>query len=145
MNLPYFSTKEAAKIAGFKTGMMVDYLHRMGIVTPSSRPRPGRGKKRLYTLGDLVLLRAVRRLLDTGLSVSRLKKSIEVIRKKFKDMKAETAIEKYLVSDGKTVWLEDGAERLFDLTANGQMALFFDLQQTKSEVIKKAEALREAA
>ncbi|TAN58896.1 MAG: MerR family transcriptional regulator [Rhodospirillales bacterium] len=137
-----FTARQAASITGYKTAMMLDYLCRTGIVIPSIQARPGHGNKRRYSFGDLVLLKAVRRLLDTGLKVSRLKKSLDTYRKKFNRMKIETVIEKYMVSDGVHVWFEENKEKLFELTDNGQMAFAFDMRQTQKEIASKVEQLR---
>jgi DNA-binding transcriptional MerR regulator len=135
-----FTTKEAAALAGFRTGMMVDYLCRQGIVVPSKRPGPGRGRARLYSFGDLVLLRAVSRLLQSGLPVRRLKDALEKLRKQFQRVRPETAIAKYLITDGKEVFLVDRPEALLNLNRDGQLAFAFiiDVEHAREDVIAAA-------
>jgi len=142
--MTYFSTKEVKKYAGFESKHMVDYLYRTGIVIPTGKLRvgAGRGRARRYTLGDVVLLRAINRLLESGLPVSRLKKAIETARKNFRNMRPETIIKKYLITDGRDVFFDDDAETLTNLSKGGQMAFAFliDVAQAKDDVVQAATA-----
>ena len=142
MAKPYFTLQQAAEIAEFKTASMVDYLCRSGIVVPSALSSPGRGRKRLYTLGDLIVLRALNRLLKSGLPVSRLKKGLQTLRKRLKNQRPDSAIVKYLITDGRSVFFEDDPGVFTDLTADGQMAFAFivDLSQAKADVLRKMSA-----
>lgn len=140
--MAYFTTKEVKKYAGFESTQMVDYLYRTGIVIPSGKPRAqsGRGRARLYTLGDVVLLRAINHLLQSGLPVSRLKKAIETARKNFRHMRPDTIVAKYLITDGCDVFFNNDAATLTNLNKNGQMAFAFiiDVAQAKDDVVKAA-------
>lgn len=138
----FFSIREAAEIAGFKTAMMVDYLCRSGIVVPSKLSKPGRGRTRLFTLGDLILLRAIHRLLSSGLPVSRLKQGMLTLRKRLRSQRPESAIAKYLITDGQNVYLEDDPGVLVNLNRDGQLAFAFiiDLGHAKDDVLKRISA-----
>lgn len=140
--MTYFTTQDVKKYAGFESKQMVDYLYRTGIVQPSARRKPGRGRARLYTLGDVVLLRAINRLLQSGLPVSKLKKAIEVVRRKYRHMRPETVVERYMFTDGNTVFLHDDAAKIADLNQDGQMVFAFivDYAQAKEDVVRAAVA-----
>ena len=71
----HFTTKEAARIVGFRSPYMVDYLHRSGVVVASKLRNPGRGKPRLYNYSDLLLLKAMKSLLDRRIPVAKLKQA----------------------------------------------------------------------
>ncbi len=122
---------------------MVDYLCRAGIVIPSVRPNPGHGRSRLYGFGDLVLLRAMKRLLDAGLPVSRLKKALETQQKKFANLGPNTEIAKYLITDGRNVLLANEASSFIELNKEGQIAFAFivDVDQARTEVSAGIEKL----
>jgi hypothetical protein len=45
---------------------MVNYLVRQRIVTPTAGARRGRGVQRKFSFGDLVVLKAVTKLLEAG-------------------------------------------------------------------------------
>lgn len=134
-----FSLREAAKYGGFKTPYMVDYLCRQKILVPSGRSAPGRGRKRLFSFGDLVLLRAINCLLASGLPVSRLKKALRQKQKHFRDMTPETAIRRFIITNGKDVLLEDEPGKMVNLTSNGQLEFAFivDIHNAREQVTKE--------
>ena len=50
------------------TYRQLDYWARTGLVEPSVRPAHGSGTQRLYSFRDVVVLKIVKRFLDTGVS-----------------------------------------------------------------------------
>ena len=134
-----FTSREAAELAGFRTAMMVDYLCRTGIVAPSARTRPGRGRYRLYTFGDVVLLRALNRLLSSGLPVARLKRAIARLQRDFRHLSPEPAIKRYVITDGRELFLADQPGALVNLNRDGQLAFAFivDIKHARAEVLTK--------
>lgn len=58
----------------------LDYWDSTGLVKPSRNPARGSGTQRGYSIEDIVLLRVVRKLLDTGISLQRIRKFIEYLR-----------------------------------------------------------------
>ena len=137
-----FTSAEAAHLGRFKTAMMVDYLCRAGIVVPSSRGRPGRGRPRLFTLGDVVLLRTLNRLLSSGMPVIRLKVAIDRIRRHFRRLSPETPIKRYLITDGREVFLADEPNALMDLNRDGRLTFAFivDIEHARGDVLRTANA-----
>ena len=136
----FFDTAQATRLARYRTPQMVDYLARTGIVTPSIRAKPGRGRRRLYTFGDVVLLRAVNVLLSAGLSVAKLKIALDTVRSKFRNLTPEQAMSRFLITDGQKVLLEDETHALIDLTADGQLVFAFvvDVEAARQDVIRAA-------
>tara|TARA_B100000965_G_scaffold323471_1_gene285226 strand:- start:237 stop:689 length:453 start_codon:yes stop_codon:yes gene_type:complete len=141
-----FTTAEAARIAGFKTPM-VDYLCRTEIVIPTKRRRPGRGKPRLYSYGDLVLLRAISRLLESRLPVKKLKTALEKQRKVFKTLTPSTTVGRFLMTDGAEVLVSDDVGSFISLTTPGQMVFAFivDVAEAQRHVDEKVAELTKAA
>ena len=132
----HFPTNRAAVLAGFNTGHMVDYLARTGVVVPSVRATPGRGRTRLYSFQDIVLLRALNRLLKKGIPVQRLKDAQKTYCRLFERKKGRTLPARYLMTDGERVLFEEEPGKIVDLTDNGQMAFAFivDLKPIIEEV-----------
>jgi DNA-binding transcriptional MerR regulator len=118
--------------------MMVDYLARTEVVVPSVLRKPGRGRRRLYSFGDLVVLRAVGRLLESGISVARLKTALKTLQRNFRHLRPEGTLCRYLITDGRNVYLEEESGALTDLTDAGQMAFAFvvDIRGARDDVIK---------
>ena len=141
-----FTVKQAVQLTDFKTPHMLDYLHRTGIVRPSRSATPGRGRRRLYTFRDLVLLRSVNHLLRRGLPVRKLKLAIETMRKKFRDIPLDGHVGayRYVLTNGTDAYLVDGEAKIFDLTKNGQMAFVFmlDVETIRNEVAEQVAKLK---
>lgn len=64
-----YTGPEAAQIVGV-TYRQVDYWERTDLVTPSLRPAQGSGTRRSYSYRDLVELRIVRAMLDSGMTLN---------------------------------------------------------------------------
>ena len=62
----------ACKAAGI-TYRQLDYWARTGLVEPSVRPAGGSGTQRLYGFRDILVLKVVKRLLDTGVSLQQIR------------------------------------------------------------------------
>ena len=71
-----FSAREVAHLAGFETTMMLDYLERSGTFCPVHDRPKHHGKKRVYGFRDLVVLRAINRLLKSGARPKRIQQAI---------------------------------------------------------------------
>ncbi len=93
----------------------LDYWARTGLVTPSIRDAEGSGTQRLYSFQDIVQLRVIKSLIDTGVSLQKIRKASEVLR----DL-GEPASGTTLVSDGERVYAEESPDVLLDLLAKGQ-------------------------
>jgi DNA-binding transcriptional MerR regulator len=123
------------------TRAMLDYLCREKVVVPSLPAKRGRGRPRRYSFGDLVLLRALEKLLSAGVSVRRVRKALQTLREYFGDISPERLPTHYLVTDGAGVYLQEyskGKKRLLDLDGTGQMSFFFvlELRDIHREILK---------
>jgi DNA-binding transcriptional MerR regulator len=112
---------------------MLDYLCRTGIVVPSARPAPGRGRERRYAFGDLLLLKAVQLLLAQGLSVSRLRVGLRNLRRQYPALTPGTLPGRYLVSDGHSLFYRGDDLAIADLTGGGQFVFAFVLEMRRIE------------
>src|SRR5689334_19639637 len=62
----------ACRAAGI-TYRQLDYWARTGLVEPSVRSATGSGTQRLYGFRDILVLKVVKRLLDTGVSLQQIR------------------------------------------------------------------------
>ncbi|WP_456929625.1 MULTISPECIES: MerR family transcriptional regulator [unclassified Geodermatophilus] len=98
------------------TYRQLDYWARTGLVAPSVRSATGSGTQRLYSFRDILVLKVVKRLLDTGVSLQNIRKAVDHLRHRgIKDLANVT-----LFSDGATVYECTSAEEVVDLLAGGQ-------------------------
>src|SRR5690242_1091367 len=69
----------ACQIAGI-TYRQLDYWARTGLVAPSIRTAQGSGSQRLYSFKDILVLKVVKRLLDTGVSLQNIRVAVDHLR-----------------------------------------------------------------
>ena len=135
-----FSACQAAHLACLSKGM-VDYLCRHKVVRPSARPCRGRGNQRLYSFGDVVVLRIVSRLLRNGISVLRLKSAFTALRRRHPEFERDSLSGALLVTDGTKVYLRHGQAIVEDLT-QGQMGFAFivELDGVRRDIAERTRA-----
>ena len=90
----------ACKAAGI-TYRQLDYWARTKLVEPTVRGAKGSGTQRLYSFRDVLVLKIVKRLLDTGVSLQQIRSSVEHLRTRGVEDLAEIT----LMSDGASVYL----------------------------------------
>ena len=105
----------ACKAAGI-TYRQLDYWARTGIVEPSVRSATGSGTQRLYGFRDILVLKVVKRLLDTGVSLQQIRVAISHLRERGVDDLAQIT----LMSDGASVYECTSADEVIDLVQGGQ-------------------------
>ena len=105
----------ACQVAGI-TYRQLDYWARTGLVEPTVRGARGSGSQRLYSFRDILLLKVVKRLLDTGVSLHQIRIAVEALHERgVEDLTAIT-----LMSDGASVYECTSADEVVDLVAGGQ-------------------------
>ena len=98
------------------TYRQLDYWARTGLVEPSIRPAHGSGSQRLYGFRDILVLKVVKRLLDTGVSLQNIRTAIQHLRDRGVDDLAQIT----LMSDGASVYECTSADEVIDLVQGGQ-------------------------
>ena len=105
----------ACRAAGI-TYRQLDYWARTGLVEPSVRSATGSGTQRLYGFRDILVLKVVKRLLDTGVSLQQIRVAITHLRERgVEDLAGIT-----LMSDGASVYECTSADEVYDLLQGGQ-------------------------
>ncbi|MFE9258650.1 MerR family transcriptional regulator [Streptomyces sp. NPDC006879] len=98
------------------TYRQLDYWARTGLVEPSVRPAYGSGTQRLYSFRDVVVLKIVKRFLDTGVALQNIRAAIQHLRERgFADLERMT-----LMSDGATVYECTSPDEVVGLLQGGQ-------------------------
>jgi DNA-binding transcriptional MerR regulator len=110
------------------------YWDKVGLVKPSIQPTGGRpGVRRLYSFRDLVALRVVRSLLDNGMSLQRVRRAWDYLRREG-DMESHLSDIK-LVTDGQSIFRVSSDEgELMDALREGQLAFFVAIDEIAREV-----------
>jgi DNA-binding transcriptional MerR regulator len=105
----------ACNAAGI-TYRQLDYWARTGLVEPSVRGAAGSGTQRLYGFRDILVLKVVKRLLDSGVSLQQIRVAIGQLRQRGVEDLAQIT----LMSDGASVYQCTSDEEVIDLVKGGQ-------------------------
>lgn len=105
----------AARAAGISYRQL-DYWARTELVEPTIRGAAGSGSQRLYGFRDILVLKLVKRLLDTGISLQQIRTAIGQLRESGVNDLAQTT----LMSDGASVYLCTSDDEVIDLVSRGQ-------------------------
>ncbi|NTW58521.1 MAG: MerR family transcriptional regulator [Nitrospirae bacterium] len=132
-----FNTRTVASLTGL-TQRQIDYWDRTHFVKPSLKEAAGYGSGRLYSFVDLVQLKVAKTLKDKGVSLQKIRKSINYLKKHFPDVQKPLAEMRFL-TDGDTIFvLTKNNQAILDTLAKGQMvfalALGEIIEQLKGEV-----------
>jgi DNA-binding transcriptional MerR regulator len=98
------------------TYRQLDYWARTALVEPSVRAAHGSGSQRLYSFRDICVLKVVKRLLDTGISLQQIRTAVLHLR----DRGADDLARLTLMSDGVSVYECTSTDEVVDLLAGGQ-------------------------
>lgn len=128
-----FTAEQASRLSNC-THHQLRYWDRVGLVSPSIQGTGGRpGVRRLYSFRDLVALRVVRSLLDNGMSLQRVRRAWDYLRREG-DMEDHLSDVK-LVTDGQTIFHVGSDEgELMDALRQGQLAFFVAIDEIAREV-----------
>ncbi len=94
----------------------LDYWARTGLVEPSVRAASGSGSQRLYGFRDILVLKVVKSLLDTGISLQQIRTAVAHLRERGSADLAQVT----LMSDGASVYECTSPDEVIDLLQGGQ-------------------------
>ncbi len=92
-----FGAKVVKDITGVSR-MQLQHWDRTGIVRPSVKIGAGKGSRREYSFKDLVQLKVAKQLREEGISLQKIRKALEYLRKNFPDIKAPLAELRFLTN-----------------------------------------------
>jgi DNA-binding transcriptional MerR regulator len=98
------------------TYRQLDYWARTGLVEPSIRSAAGSGTQRLYSFRDILVLRIVKRLIDTGVSLSNIRTAVAHLEQRGGDDLSRIT----LMSDGASIYECRSEDEVIDLVRGGQ-------------------------
>jgi DNA-binding transcriptional MerR regulator len=110
-----FSGPTVCRLTGV-TYRQLDYWARTNLVTPSVTPAKGSGSKRAYSYGDVLEVKVIKSLLNSGLSLARTRQAVECLRSA---LGADLASSSLVMSDSGSVLAKSDGD-LVDLLRGGQ-------------------------
>jgi DNA-binding transcriptional MerR regulator len=100
------------------TYRQLDYWARTHLLEPSLRRASGSGSQRLYSFTDVVQLKVIKRLLDGGLSLKRIRQAVAILRQQVDAERPLASVT--LLSDGQNIYAAHSPDEVIDVFARGQ-------------------------
>jgi DNA-binding transcriptional MerR regulator len=123
-------TSPVACVAAGITPRQLDYWARTGLVEPSVWSARKSGSEGLYSFRDILALKLIKRLLDTGISLQQIRAAIGFLREQGADDVAQVT----LMSDGASVYACTSPDEVVDLLQGGQGVFGIALGRVWQEV-----------
>ena len=133
-----FNTKAVFKITGLSI-RQIDYWDRTHFIKPSVSEASGYGSVRLYSFNDLIQLKVAKTLMDKGVSLQKIRKALNYLKKNMPEIKKPLSELRFL-TDGETIFvLTKDNKVIIDTLKSGQLVFSLALgeivESLKSEVV----------
>jgi len=114
-----FNSKTVSKILGIPL-RVVDYWDRTNFIKPSVHEASGYGSMRIYSFTDLIQFKVAKFLRDQGLSLQKIRKSLNYLRKHLPEVENPLTQLRFL-TDGETIFVLTNKDReIIDTLKKGQ-------------------------
>lgn len=123
-----YTQQEVARLFGLSRAQL-RYWDKSGFVSPSGQ----RGGQRFYTFRDLIGIRAAKGLLDAGVSLRAVRRSVDALRSTLPSITRPLA-ELRVMADGDRMVVQAGRERFEPAT--GQLLLDFETRALHEDVVR---------
>ncbi|MDX1448453.1 MAG: MerR family transcriptional regulator [Acidimicrobiia bacterium] len=112
-----YRAPQVCRLVGI-TYRQLDYWARTDLLRPSAQQANGSGSQRLYSFTDLVQLKVIKRLLDAGMSLKRIRSAVEILRDQLES--DQPLADVTLLSDGSTIFAAHSPDEVVDVFRKGQ-------------------------
>tara|TARA_B100001123_G_C15160349_1_gene967222 strand:- start:266 stop:754 length:489 start_codon:yes stop_codon:yes gene_type:complete len=120
------------------TYRQLDYWARTNLILPSVQTAQGSGSQRLYSFSDIVQLKVVKRLLDAGMSLKKIRTAMDILREQLQSNSPLSGVT--LLSDGITIYAAHSPDDVVDVFQRGQgvfgIAVGPVQQELEGEILK---------
>lgn len=113
----FYSSKQVCKIIGL-TYRQLDYYDRTDFVKPSISNAEGYGSRRMYGFDDLLKLKVIKKLLEAGVSLQKIRKAKKYLEEN--NGKNNAMLDVTLISDGDSVYACNSDKDIVDTLKSGQ-------------------------
>jgi DNA-binding transcriptional MerR regulator len=112
-----YRAPQVCRLVGI-TYRQLDYWARTDLLRPSAKEASGSGSQRLYSFTDLIQLKVIKRLLDAGMSLKRIRSAVEILRDQLESDRPLADVT--LLSDGTTIFAAHSPDEVVDVFRRGQ-------------------------
>ena len=114
-----YSSTEVCNIIGI-TYKQLDYYDRTDFLKPSVNGAGGYGSRRMYSFNDLMKLKVIKKLMEAGISLQKLRKTKKYLDQYNAGSKNDSLLNLTLISDGNTVYACNSDSEIIDTLKSGQ-------------------------
>jgi len=100
------------------TYRQLDYWARTDLIRPSVQGARGSGSQRLYSFTDIVQLKVIKRLLDAGMSLKRIRTAVGILADQLES--DQPLADVTLLSDGASIYAAHSPDEVVDVFRRGQ-------------------------
>jgi predicted RNase H-like HicB family nuclease len=115
-----YNTRVVSKITGLSV-RQIDYWDRTHFIKPSVSEASGYGSVRLYSFHDLVQLKVAKTLMDKGVSLQKIRKALNYLKKNMPEIKKPLAELKFLTDSDTIFVLTKDKKVIIDTLRSGQL------------------------
>jgi len=115
-----YNTRVVSKITGLSV-RQIDYWDRTHFIKPSVSEASGYGSVRLYSFKDLVQLKVAKTLMDKGVSLQKIRKALNYLKKNMPEIKKPLAELKFLTDSDTIFVLTKDKKVIIDTLKSGQV------------------------
>jgi len=131
-----FNSKTVSKIIGIPT-RVIDYWDRTNLIKPSISEASGCGSVRLYSFTDLIQFKVAKFLRDRGISLQKIRKSLNYLRKHLPEVEKPLAQLRFL-TDGESIFILTNKDReIIDTLKKGQYIFAIAIEPLVKELVGK--------
>ena len=128
-----FNSKSVSKILGIQT-RVIDYWDRTNFIKPSISEASGYGSVRLYSFADLIRFKVAKFLRVQGLSLQKIRKSLNYLRKHIPEIE-KPLVQLRFLTDGETIFvLTDKDKEIIDTLKKGQCVFSIAIAELINEL-----------
>ena len=124
-----YRVPEVCRVVGISYRQL-DYWARTGLVTPSVKEAGGSGTQRQYSFQDLVQLRVIKKLLDTGVSLQKVRRAVVYLQEHLGAQPSSVT----LASDGARIYACESEDEIIDLVKRGQGVFAIALDKVRDDL-----------
>ncbi|MGA8039116.1 MAG: MerR family transcriptional regulator, partial [Acidimicrobiia bacterium] len=107
-----YRAPQVCKVVGI-TYRQLDYWARTSLIRPSLQQATGSGSQRLYSFSDVVQLKVIKRLLDAGMSLKKIRSAVEILKEQMDSDRPLADVT--LLSDGQTIYAAHSEQEVVDV------------------------------
>lgn len=126
-----YRAPQVCKLVGI-TYRQLDYWARTDLIVPALQRASGSGTQRLYSFTDVVQLKVIKRLLDAGMSLKKIRSAVLILREQLDS--DQPLADVTLLSDGQTIYAAHSEEEVVDVFRRGQGVFGIAIGPVRDEV-----------